>query len=250
MDDPKQQSASKSALMSANRVAQWTAAAVVGLGTGLTGAATQIRAEFHKKLLEDPFLSGKEPVKATRKRKTPDDAQNINEGNTTSTRPPKLTADTAEELNRDIEEKQMAAARKALSPDRHAKLEKYEGMLSVHQGNLSTISEKRRLGLLTTKEFVKAMADQKNTFAKEVNNYAKELLGIESDGVRGFLEGTWQRLDTMSENTRNPLTFGALTTATIGAACTMMFFNSMHTRTNLEQLNDKLDMLGDKSNSR
>lgn len=163
-------------LLDIPRPVQWVIGTVVGVGSGLASAATQIRGEFRKKLVHYGALAKKE---------------------------------------------------------------------EEHGAALDDIYTRRINGNLSTEEYIREMRDKKNAFAKELDDISESKLGIASHGLKGFTRGTVQRFRTLGINTRLPIVFGAITTTVIGGACTMMFFNSMHTRERLEMINDKVT--GEKS---
>ena len=84
--------------------------------------------------------------------------------------------------------------------------------------------------------FIEGVRGHKQRLAAEIDTLSQKL-GIESESaLKKYTIGSWQRFRTLSNNTRLPIVFGAITAAFIGGAGSLMFFNSMQTRHKLDKI--------------
>lgn len=106
----------------------------------------------------------------------------------------------------------------------------------IKEGDALTKAGKRN----NPETFIKGVRNEKQNLAKDIDAFVHSTLGIESENFfKKYTLGTIQRFRTLSDNTRMPVVFGAVTAAFIGGAGTLMFFNSMQTRNKLDQIADK-----------
>lgn len=129
-------------------------------------------------------------------------------------------------------------------------LEKYpaiQEMFSKHIDKLNEIRDTQAQTVSTLapglraepENFIKEVRGQKRALATEIDQFVHHSLGIESQGINKYLKGSVQRFQTLSDNTRIPVTFSAVTAAFVGTAATLMFFNSMQMRHKLDQISDQ-----------
>jgi hypothetical protein len=113
----------------------------------------------------------------------------------------------------------------------------FEAERIEHGNELGRLKKERRAigSTMTTEEFIKQFHNQKNKFTDQFNTVAEEL-GIVSKGPNGYVKGSIQRFQTLSENARTPVVFGAVSATVIGFAGTSMFLNSLASRKKLDTI--------------
>ena len=87
-----------------------------------------------------------------------------------------------------------------------------------------------------TEKYLTNGSQIKTDFQKEIRNFSKECLGTESEGLGRYLKGTAQRFRYMGENTKFSIGMNAGIATAVGAAGTLMFFNSLNTHHKLDAL--------------
>jgi hypothetical protein len=110
---------------------------------------------------------------------------------------------------------------------------------SEHAAALEHLTTERAAGRLSTWEYITQSHKQKDAFSAELNHFSKHCLGIEPEGPLGVFKGTWQRFNFMGNDTQTHILWGAVITTAVGAAGTMMFFNSLNVHNKLNKIMDK-----------
>ncbi len=113
-------------------------------------------------------------------------------------------------------------------------LKEVQAKFTKHGEKLEELQEKYKANP-TGDSYIKGVRDKKQTLAREIDEVTQKL-GIESHGIAKYTTGSLQRFRTLSDNTRMPVVFGAVTAAFVGTAATLMFFNSMQTRHKLDTI--------------
>lgn len=108
-----------------------------------------------------------------------------------------------------------------------------------HGIELETLTTRRANREITEKEYLKLSHEQKDVFAKKLDKFAEEILGVESGGAKGLFRGTWERFKFMGGDTRKSILFNTAIATTVGVAGTLMFFNSINTHNKLGEILDK-----------
>lgn len=110
----------------------------------------------------------------------------------------------------------------------------------THSNELNKLVESRINGEKTGDQYIKEAFEKKQALARKIDGLTQQL-GIESETFfKKYTIGSVQRFKTLSNNTRAPVIFSTVTAAIIGAAGSMMFFNSAQMRHKLDNIHSNI----------
>lgn len=126
-----------------------------------------------------------------------------------------------------------------------------------HGAKIGGILKDRTAGKISLGDYIKNTRTTKVDFERTLAQKVESTIGITSSvfneagkldigkGLKVLTKGTAQRVGMLGAS-RDGVIFKTIVATTIGFAGTMMFFNSLHTRNTLDDIDDKIDALGDK----
>lgn len=112
-------------------------------------------------------------------------------------------------------------------------------MFKDHQRKLQAITTKHAGGDFAG--FAEEIAGRKQRYADKIEGMLRRDYGILSEGVEGLTIGTLQRLQLAGERTHKRVIFNTVVSTVVAGCATLMFFNNLAMRKNLDTLSDRLD---------